>query len=184
MSNTIMALVAIGPNEAVCYRYYRIPVQSRLMYACHNTMGDRTLFYRARRRNLIRSILGMLPEGVPKVERYADPSWYDPTDDSLDETAWLDADVGWAAVSVENGGWGLLDLTHVGDAIAASAILSTRTWRAMSKGPWPTWPPYRRVSRVRDICRHHRVPVHDTYTSRNIYACLHTQHNTSLPDIM
>jgi hypothetical protein len=30
--------------------YYRILVQSRLMYAC--TMGDRTLFYRAQRRNL------------------------------------------------------------------------------------------------------------------------------------
>jgi hypothetical protein len=53
------------------------------MYACRNTMGDRTLFYRAQRRNLnifIRSIMSMLPEGLPKAERYVDPSWYDPTD--------------------------------------------------------------------------------------------------------
>jgi hypothetical protein len=59
------------------------------LYACRNTMGDRALFYRAQRRNLnifIRSILGMLPEGIPKAERYADPS-YDRPDDALDETA-------------------------------------------------------------------------------------------------
>jgi hypothetical protein len=52
-------------------------------------------------------------------------SWYGPIDYVLDETAWLDDDVYWAAVYVENGGWGLLDLTHVGDTIAASTILAT-----------------------------------------------------------